>query len=67
MSAGYVCIDTWAGRREVACVLVGETARKYRVRFPVTVVLPRGRIVGAGEEVLVPKRAVKFAATGGAA
>lgn len=55
-----IVLDTWAGRRYYSIEVVGETAKKVRVRVlaPGGVMLPGRRYVNCGEEVLVPKYAV---------
>mgnify|MGYP000893478069 CR=1 FL=1 len=54
-----VCLDSWAGRQEITVQVVGETAKRYRIRAVVPTKLPR-RVLEKGEETLVPKRAVRF-------
>lgn len=53
-------LDTWAGRRDYAVEIVGQTPRKVRVRVltPGGVMLPGRRYVNCGGIVLVPKHAV---------
>lgn len=53
-------LDTWAGRRYYAVEIVGETAKKARIRIltPGGVMLPGRRYVNCGETVLVPKHAI---------
>ncbi len=63
MSAERKCVvlDTWAGRRYYAVEVVGETAKKARVRVltPGGIMLPGRRYIEYGELALVPKHAVK--------
>lgn len=57
----FVCVDGWAGRGQIPVLVVGETAKRYRVRaVERDTKLPR-RILQAGEETTVPKYAVRFA------
>ncbi len=58
MSA-YIVLDGWAGRREIACEIVGETPQRYRVRLLEDGSLPRGRYGHVGDVVVVPKYAVR--------
>ncbi|MEW5891342.1 MAG: hypothetical protein AB1768_20455 [Pseudomonadota bacterium] len=62
MSATAKCIvlDTWAGRRYYAVEVVGETAKKTRVKVltPGGVMLPGRRYAHCGDIVLVPKHAL---------
>jgi hypothetical protein len=54
-----VCLDGWAGRREITVQVVGETPTRYRIKAVVPTKLPR-RVLEKGEEMLVPKHAVRF-------
>ncbi len=54
-------MDGWAGRSSSPCVVVGETPKRYRVRFDVrTRIAGRMRYAAPGEVVLIPKRAIRF-------
>ena len=56
-----VCTDSWAGRQEKPCRVIGETATKYRIEVDVPTGLPPGlTILLPGQTRLVPKRAVRF-------
>ena len=56
-----VCIDSWAGRQEKPCRVVGETPKRYRIEVDVPTTLPpRFSTLFPGKTKLVPKRAVKF-------
>lgn len=57
--AALVLVDGWAGRREIPCMVVGETAARYRVKFEKEVCLP-GRVLAPRQIALVPKFAVRF-------
>jgi hypothetical protein len=56
----FVQFDGWAGRYQVRVLVIGETAKRWRVRLERDTKLP-GRRLSAGEAVLVPKSAVSFA------
>jgi len=51
-------LNTYAGRREHSVEIVGETPKKYRVRFTDNFPLPGRRWAEAGSVTLVPKSAV---------
>ncbi len=56
----YLHLDGWAGLRQWAVLVVGETPKRYRIRAVMdNTPLPRRRIM-AGQEALVPKYAVSF-------
>lgn len=62
----YLHTDGWAGRQRQACVVIGETPKRYRVRAVAgsELRLPRGKqgivkILPSGSH-LVPKPAVTF-------
>ena len=55
----YLCLEGWAGRRMVPAILVGQTAKRFRIRLAEGTNLPGGRWARAGQIVLVPKWAVK--------
>jgi hypothetical protein len=54
-----ICVDSWAGRLEEDCEIIGETRTKYVCRMLRDGRLPR-RNVKAGDIVKVPKRAVRI-------
>lgn len=60
-SPALVCVQSWAGRSEIPCIVVRLTPKQAWVRFDRAGVLPRYRLVLAGEEVRVPKTALKEA------
>jgi hypothetical protein len=59
----YLCLDTWAGRREYPVDIVRETPKRYKVRLNGNEVLPGNRVPCKGDEVYVPKYAIKFQET----
>jgi len=54
-----ICVDSWAGRREFPCEIIGETKTKYVCQMLRDGVLPR-KHVRLGDVVKVPKRAVRI-------
>ena len=54
-----ICVDSWAGRREFPCEIIGETKTKYVCRMLCDGVLPR-RHVRLDDVVKVPKHAVRI-------
>jgi len=61
-SAALVCTNSWAGRLENPCRIVGETPKKYRIEVDETTELPGGPLQ-PGERRLVPKTAVRLLPT----
>lgn len=56
-----VCVDSYAGRQEKPCRVVGETPKRYRIEVDQPTGLPPGfTIMLPGQQKLVPKRAVRF-------
>jgi hypothetical protein len=55
----YLALNSWAGRIKHKCTVLDETPKKYRVVFDEDVLLPKRRLVKAGQLVLVPKSAVR--------
>lgn len=56
-----VCVDSWAGRQEHPCRVIGETPKRYRIMVDKPTALPpRFTILMPGMTKLVPKYAVKF-------
>lgn len=56
-----VCIDSWAGREEKPCRVIGETPKRYRIVVDVPTSLPpKFSVLMPGKPKLVPKRAVRF-------
>jgi len=59
--AAVVCTDSYAGRQEKPCRVVGETAKRYRIEVDQPTGLPPGfTILLPGHQRLVPKSAVRF-------
>ena len=56
---GVVSLESWAGRTDHLCTIVGETPKRWRVVFDRDVTLPRHRFVMAGEETAVSKARVQ--------
>jgi hypothetical protein len=54
-----VVTNSWAGRREIECKIVGETSKRYRVRLLEAATLPNHKRYEVGDVALVPKSAVK--------
>ena len=52
-----ICMNNWAGRRELPCEVLEETKTRYVCRMLSEGLLARGRVV-AGQIVRVPKYAV---------
>jgi len=58
----YLCINAWYGRGETEVEIVKETAKRYLIRGLIDgTLIPGGRRLNKGDEVLVPKYAIKFA------
>ena len=58
---GHIVINSWAGRKELPVVKVGETKTKYRVQLAQDSILPgRNRQGKQGDIILVPKDAFRF-------
>lgn len=55
----YLCVNTWAGRREYPVEIVKETAKRYKIRMRGNEILPGKRIPCKGDEVFVPKYAIR--------
>ena len=55
----YLCLNTWAGRMEHPVEIVKETPKRYLVRLLEDFPLPSARLGKAGDEVYVPKYAIK--------
>lgn len=60
---GRLCLDGWAGRSSVPVEIVGETAKRYRVRFLEATKLPHQREALRGSVMFVPKYAVVLSQT----
>ena len=51
-------MNSWAGRTETPCRIVGETPKRYRIETDTAIQLPSGRLE-PGQRRLVPKTAVR--------
>ena len=56
---GVVRLDSWAGRREVPCEILKETPHRFLVRLGEDCLLPGGRQATKGQDVYVPKDAIR--------
>lgn len=56
----YLCLDSWAGRRKEPIEIIKENPKRYRVKLLGSYPLPRGRWGREGDEILVPKYAVRI-------
>ncbi len=62
--AAIVCVDSYAGRQEHPCRVVGETQKRYRIMVDEPTALPPGfSILMPGYTKLVPKSAIRFIET----
>jgi len=57
---GVLVLTGWHGRSEVPVVVIGDTPKRYRVRLLADTRLPSRRRGTTGDEVLVPKTAVRL-------
>lgn len=55
-----IALDSWAGRYRVSVHVIGETPKRYRVRWLEHANIPARRTVAPGDVTLVPKHAVRF-------
>jgi hypothetical protein len=56
-----VCVNSWAGRLEHPCRVVGETPKRWRIEVDKPTLLPpRNSELRPGQQRLVPKTAVRF-------
>jgi len=51
-------LQSWSGLRAIPVIVIGQTAKKTRVRFLRGAILPGKRFARAGSERLVPKQAI---------
>lgn len=58
-----VATNSWAGRIEHPCRVIGETSKRYRIEVDVETRLPR-RTLAAGDRAMVPKSAVRLLGEG---
>lgn len=54
-----VCVNSWAGRQEYPCIVIGETAKRYRIQVAAPTKLP-AVLLKPGESYLVPKHSIRF-------
>lgn len=60
---GILCVDGWSGRTEDRVEIIGETPKRYRIRADRRIKLAgRDRWLEVGDDVLVPKTAVRIEA-----
>lgn len=57
--AAVICMNTWAGRIEAPCRVIGETPMRWRVAVDNETRLP-GRVLKPGTLALIPKWSVRF-------
>ena len=56
-----VCVNSWAGRLEHPCRVIGETPKRYRIEVDKQTALPPGfSLLLPGQTKLVPKHAIRF-------
>lgn len=65
IKAAVLCFNDWAGHREKAIEVYGETPKRYRIALPPGETSPirlagRNRWLRPMEVALVPRTAVKF-------
>ena len=57
----WLLLEGWAGNTEQACLVIGETPKRYRIKAIARTKLGgRCRWIYAGETALVPKQAIRF-------
>jgi hypothetical protein len=56
----FIVVDGWSGIRKIKCIVIGETKRRYKVKLLESAKLPSNKIGREGDEILVPKHAVRF-------
>jgi len=59
LGKGLLRLDSWAGRREIPCEILKETPHRFLVRLGEDCLLPGGRQVTKGQDVYVPKDAIR--------
>lgn len=58
---GVLCSESWSGRSEEKVEIIGETPKRYRIRADRRIKLAgRDRWLEVGDDVLVPKTAVRI-------
>ena len=56
-----VCVNSWAGRQEHKCTVVGETPKRCRIMVDQPTALPpKYTLLLPGMKRLVPKTAIRF-------
>ena len=61
MIRSALCLNGWEGRTETPVFIIGETAKRYRIRaIQRTKLAGRNRWLDSGETALVPKSAVRL-------
>lgn len=55
-----LCVDTYAGRLEKPCRVIGETPKRYMIVVDKTTIVPVNRTLNPGVEMLVPKSAIRL-------
>jgi hypothetical protein len=56
---GVLRLDSWAGRRDIACEILKETPHRFLVRLGEDCLLPGGRQATKGQDVYVSKDAIR--------
>ena len=59
LGKGLLRLDSWAGRREIACEILKETPHRFLVRLGEDCLLPGGRQATKGQDVYVSKDAIR--------
>jgi putative DNA primase/helicase len=59
LGKGLLRLDSWAGRREIPCEILKETPHRFLVRLGEDCLLPGGRLATNGQDVYVPKDAIR--------
>lgn len=60
----FLCLDGWAGRREVpvlvVCEIQGRTMQRARIEFLESALLPGGRRFERGDRTVVPMYSIRL-------
>jgi hypothetical protein len=59
LGKGLLRLDSWAGRRDIPCEILKETPHRFLVRLREDCLLPGGRQAIKGQDVYVPKEAIR--------
>jgi hypothetical protein len=59
LGKGLLRLDSWGGRREIPCEILKETPHRFLVRLGEDCLLPGGRQATEGQDVYVPKDAIR--------